>query len=141
MSKNTAILVIILCFVVLVNGAFAMVPRVKFPEWNKTSIKITEWNPAKNQLTIQVEIEANKIPLNKVYSQPYLQKNFKKPLAKKEVNFVKQGDKAIFSHVFEVKPNTDEWLEMDIRALPDIAGLKILIRSEHINNQFLQEKT
>ena len=116
-----------------------MVPRVRFPEWNKTNIKITDWNPSNNQLTIEVEVEANKISLNKVYSQPYLQNNFKNPLPKKEIDFVKQGEKAVFKHVFNIKPNTNEWLEMDIRALPDIIGLKVLIRSEYVNKPTMIE--
>ena len=96
MRKNLTLLAIIFSLILIASGAFAMVPRVKFPEWNHTSIKITDWDPIKGIVTITVEIEANKIPIEKCYSQPYLQSNFNKLLSKYEKDNIKQGEKAVF---------------------------------------------
>ena len=139
MRKNLALLAIIFCLIFIASGAFAMVPRVKFPEWNHTTIKISDWDPIKGILTITVEIEANKIPIEKCYSQPYLQSNFNKLLSKYEKGNIKQGEKAVFTHKLNIKNNTENWLEMDVRAKPDIAGLKLLIRSEHSGNPAMCE--
>ena len=139
MRKNLTLLAIIFCLLLIASGAFAMVPRVKFPEWNHTTIKITDWDPVKGILTITVEIEANKIPIEKCYSQPYLQSNFNKLLSKYEKENIKQGEKAVFTHKLNIKNNTENWLEMDVRAKPDIAGLKLLIRSEHVNNPAMRD--
>ena len=138
-KRITLLSIMIICFISIVNGAFAMLPRVKFPEWNKTTIKITDWNPVKGILTITVQIEANKIPIEKAYSQPYLQSNFNMMLSKYEKDNIKQGDKATFVHKLNIKSNTNNWLEMDVRAKPDITGLKLLVRSEHINNPAMRE--
>ena len=138
MCKRIALLTFIL-IIILANGVFAMVPRIKFPEWNKTSIKITDWDPVKGILTITVKIEANKIPIAKAYSQPYLQSNFNKVLSKYEKSDIKQGEKVVFTHKLNVKSNTNNWLEMDVRAQPDIAGLKLLIRSEYNVNPAMRE--
>ena len=139
MRKNLALLAIIFSLFFIASGAFAMVPRVKFPEWNHTTIKITDWDPVKGILTITVEIEANKIPIEKCYSQPYLQNNFNKLLSKYEKENLKQGEKAVFTHKLNVKSNSENWLEMDVRAKPDITALKLLIRSEHVNNPAMRE--
>lgn len=139
MRKNLTLLAIIFCLIFIASGAFAMVPRVKFPEWCNTIIKISDWDPIKGILTITVEIEANKIPIEKCYSQPYLQSNFNKLLSKYEKENIKQGEKAVFTHKINIKNNTENWLEMDVRAKPDIAGLKLLIRSEHANNPAMRE--
>ena len=53
MRKNLTLLAIVFYLIFIASGAFAMVPRVKFPEWNKTDIKIADWNPAKGILTIK----------------------------------------------------------------------------------------
>lgn len=134
MCKRLKILLFLLAFVYLAEGAFAMSPGTRFPEWNKTDIRLTDWDPARGLLTVEVTIEANRIPISKVYSQPYLQSSFNTILARYEKEGIKQGDKAVFTHRLNVKSNSDNWLEMDIRALPDLAGLKMLIRSEHANN-------
>ena len=139
MCKHFTIVAIVLCFLTLSTGVFAMVPRVKFPEWHNSSVKITDWNPAKGILTITVQIEANKIPIKMAYSQPYLQTNFNKPLPKYEKNNIKQGEKAVFTHKLNIKSNTTNWLEMDVRALPDVTGLKVLIRTEYANKPAMRE--
>ena len=139
MRKNLTLLAIIFSLILIASGAFAMVPRVKFPEWNHTSIKITDWDPIKGIVTITVEIEANKIPIEKCYSQPYLQSNFNKLLSKYEKDNIKQGEKAVFTHKLNIKNNTENWLEMDVRAKPNIPGLKLLIRSEHVNDPAMRE--
>ncbi len=139
MRKNLTLSAIIFCLIFIASGAFAMVPRVKFPEWNKTNIIISDWDPIKGILTITVEIEANKIPIEKCYSQPYLQSNFNKLLSKYEKENIKQGEKAVFTHKLNIKNNSENWLEMDVRAKPDIAGMKLLIRSEHANNPAMRE--
>ena len=138
MLKKFAIL-LLLCFILVSNGVFAMMPRVQFPEWNKTTIKITDWDPVTGILTLTVEVEANKIPIEKVYSKPYLQNNFKKSLPKYEKENIKQGDKAVFIHKLNIKNNTSNWIEMDVRAKPDITGLKLLIRSQYPNNPTMKE--
>ena len=43
MRKNLTLLAIIFSLILIASGAFAMVPRVKFPEWNHTSIKTRLW--------------------------------------------------------------------------------------------------
>ena len=139
MRKNLALLAIIFSLIFIASGAFAMVPRVKFPEWNHTTIKLSDWDPVKGILTITVEIEANKIPIESCYSQPYLQSNFNKLLSKYEKGNLKYGEKAIFTHKLNIKTNSENWLEMDVRAKPDIAGLKMLIRSEHTGNPAMCE--
>ena len=139
MRKNLTLLAIIFSLILIASGAFAMIPRVKFPEWNHTSINITEWDPVKGFLTITVEIEANRIAIEKCYSQPYLQSNFNKLLSKYEKENIKQGEKAVFTHKLNIKNNTENWLEMDVRAKPDITGLKLLIRSEQANNPAMRE--
>ncbi len=139
MLKRITVLTFIFLFISIVNGVFAMVPRVRFPEWNKTEIKITDWNPSKGILTITVEVEANRIPIEKVYSQPYLQSNFNKILSKFEKDNIKQNEKAVFVHKLNIKSNTSNWLEMDVRAKPDVAGLKLLIRNEYVNRPTMRE--
>ena len=139
MCKHFTILAVLLCFITLSTGVFAMIPRVKFPEWHNSDIKITDWNPAKGILTVTVKIEANKIPIKKVSSQPYLQSNFDKLLPKIERKDIKQGETVSIAHKLNVKNNTSNWLEMDVRALPDVAGLKILIRSEYANRPGMRE--
>lgn len=138
-KRITLLSILIICFLSIVNGAFAMLPRVKFPEWNKTSIKITDWDPLKGILTLTVTVEANKIPLEKVSSQPYLQSNFNMMLSKYEKENIKQGDKVTFVHKLNIKSNTHNWLELDLRAKPDITGLKLLIRSEHKENPIMRD--
>ncbi len=139
MRKKIAVLLFVLCLVSVVSGVFAMTPRIRFPEWNKTNIKITDWDPIKGILTITVVIEANRIPIEKAYSQPYLQSNFNKVIPKIEKENIKQGDKAVFTHRLNIKSNTTNWVEMDIRAMPDIAGLKVLLRSEYADNPAMRD--
>lgn len=139
MRKQLAIIAIILCFISIVNVVSAMTPRIKFPEWNNTNINITDWDPVKGILTITVTVEANKIPLKKVYSQPYLQSSFNTILTRFEKDAVKYGEKAVFNHRLNVKSNTTNWVEMDVRAMPETAGLKYLIRKEHSNNPAMSE--
>ena len=139
MRKKIAVLFIMLCLAFLASGVFAMTPRIRFPEWNKTNIKIADWDPAKGILTIRVEIEANRIPIEKAYSQPFLQSNFNKVIGKIEKENIKQGDKAVFTHRLNIKSNTSNWIEMDVRAKPDIAGLKALLRSEYANNPSMRD--
>lgn len=139
MSKHISLLTIMICFVLISNLVLAMTPQLRFPEWNKKSIKITDWDPVNGILTVTVVVEANRIPLEKVYSQPYLQSNFNKLLGKYEKDNIKQGDKAVFVHKLNVKSNSSNWLEMDVRAKPDITGLKVLIRTAHSDNKVLGE--
>lgn len=131
MRKYFALLVTILCLVTITSGVFAMTPRVKFPEWNNTSFKITDWNPQKGILTLTVTVEANRTPLSKIHSQPYLQSNFNTIQSRYEKDFLEYGKKATFNHRINIKSNTTNWVELDVRAMPDIAGLKILTRSAY----------
>ncbi len=140
MRKNLAVLaIIIICFISIASGAFAMVPRIKFPKWNNTTIKITDWNPKIGILTLTVEIEADKIPIERAYSQPFLQHNFYKITPKYEKENIKQGEKVVFTHKLHIKSNTDNWLEMDVRAKPDIAGLKVLIRNMYSDSPTMRD--
>ncbi len=139
MRKKFALITIIFSLILIASGAFAMVPRAKFPEWNHTTIKLTDWDPVKGILTITVEIEANKIPIEKCYSQPYLQSNFNKLLSKYEKENLKQGEKVVFTHKLNIKNNSENWLEMDVRAKPDNTALKLLVRSEYAKNPAMRE--
>ncbi len=139
MCKHFSILAFLLCFLTLSTGVFAMVPRVKFPEWHNSSIKITDWDPSKGILTVTVQIEANKIPIKMAYSQPYLQSEFNKLLPKYEKKDIKQGEKAVFTHKLKIKNNSTNWLEMDVRALPDVPALKLLVRSEYADRPAMRE--
>lgn len=139
MRNKFALLTIIMCFITMVNGAFAMTPRVKFPEWNKTSIILSDWDAIKGILTITVQVEANRINLGKTYSQPYLQSSFNTLLTRQEKDEIKQGDKAEFVHRLNIKSNTENWLEMDIRCMPDVAAMKYLIRKEYSGNPAMLE--
>lgn len=133
--RKLALFITILCLISITSGVFAMTPRVKFPEWNNTSIKIADWNPERGVLTLTVTIEANRIPLEKVYSQPYLQSSFKTIQNRFEKDSLKYGEKVTFTHRLNIKSNSNDWLEMDVRAKPDVAGMKNLIRSEYVNNE------
>lgn len=135
MRRYLALFITLLCLISITSGVFAMTPRVKFPKWNNTNIKITDWNPASGILTLTVTVEANRIPLEKVYSQPYLQSSFKTIQNKFEKDSVKYGEKAVFTHRLNIKSNSNDWIEMDVRAKPNIAGMKNLIRSEYVNNE------
>lgn len=134
MRRYFALIITILCLISVTSGVFAMTPRIKFPEWNNTTIRFSDWDPAKGILTLTVTIEANKIALSKIYSQPYLQSSFKTIQNRFEKDALKYGEKVTFTHRLNIKSNTDNWIEMDVRAKPDIAGLKCLIRSEYVNS-------
>lgn len=131
MRRSFALFITILCLITISSGVFAMTPRIQFPEWNSTTIRISDWSPEKGILTLEVTVEASRIPLKKIYSQPYLQSNFNKIQSRFEKEELKYGEKVTFKHRLNLSSNSTNWIEMDVRAMPDIPALKHLSRAEN----------
>lgn len=112
----------------------AMTPEIKMPQWCKTEVSLTEWNPETSMFIISVEIAADKIDMSQVTSKASFQKWPNLKVREHEREFLKKGERSMFSHKIHAKAPFETWVDFDIRALPDIKQLLALIEVENKNN-------
>ncbi len=143
-AKGIVFFTVLLTVISFTGAVFAMSPQIKLPEWNKTRISVTEFDSEQNLLEIQVEIAAEKIALRNISSKVHVPKEVSMKAETRERKILKPGDKAVFIHRLNIKPEFYGWLEVDLRAQPDqeqmIELVKKIHASEPVASAILQEE-
>lgn len=130
--------------------ANAMVPQVRMPEWQKTRVYISSWEPNSGKLSVCVELTAltnisevsckmnlensNEKDDTITYEITLPGTNNKKTIKSNVIDSLPQNSKATFKKVFNVKPDTCDWLDINLRAKPDANDLKRIIEKDYANN-------
>lgn len=116
---------------VSVSHLAAMTPEIRLPEWQRSKIDISEWQPEQSLLTLRVDIEAPTVQLEKISSRLYLPEALSQDAGKHERPQLKKGERVIFMHQITVKPGFAGWAEIELSAQPAKAEIIGLIKSQH----------
>lgn len=118
-------------FAIAATGLQAMTPQIRLPEWQRSKIDISEWKPAQGLLTIRVAIEASAVSLSEVSSQLRVPPELTASDSRRVRPAMKKGEKSVFLHIFNIKPDFAGWFEVDLRAMPAQKELIELIKAKH----------
>ena len=135
LCKKLFLTAILGCFAIAAGSLQAMTPQVRLPDWQRSQIAISEWQPEHGILIIRVTVEASAMALSNVSSRLHIPVEPSLPDNTHKKQSMKKGEKAVFMHKINIKPNFAGWCEVDLRAQPDKKELIELIGSVHANEQ------
>ena len=136
-------------FVFSVFPVNAMVPQVRLPEWQKTKVYISSWEPTKNKLVVCVELcaltniseisckmnlENGQATDDKIIRETIDTKNNKQTIKANTLKSLLKNEVVTFKKEFKVKPNTSDWLDINLRAKPDSNELREIVDQLYLNN-------
>jgi hypothetical protein len=121
MQLKTVMAIILLTF--FATRLSAVSPDIRLPEWQKHEIRISEWQPAQKTLMLSVGIKAINTALKNVSCSMFLPWSQQTTETKKR-ELLQSQDKAIFIFRLQVPEALSSWIDIDLRAQPDKAGLK-----------------
>ncbi len=129
--KKIALTAVSVCFSLAAACLPAMTPEIKLPEWQRSKIDISDWEPDNKILTVRVDIEAPSVKLENISSQLHMPAELAASGSRHERPVLKKGDKVIFLHKLSIKPDFAGWAEVELKAQPSQTELLQLIKEKH----------
>lgn len=129
------IITLMAMFTAITCVATAMTPQLTLPQWQETKITFTQWEPEKNELSLEITVNALDISIENLTCElSSSDGNVKIMTPSHKTGLVKPKQKATFKTLIKIKPETSFWLDVALRGKPDTKVLAEKV-SEKYKNQ------